>query len=119
MGRYGLFSSAPGATFVGFATAVALIPRVINPKRGAATGNDQLSVSYKISQPTQVTAKIYSTRGRLIKTLESSYLSTVGDNLLRWDGRGDDGSYANDGIYVLVIEAEGKQVQKTFVVLNK
>jgi len=92
---------------------------VINPKRGAAGGNDQLNVSYKISQPTQVTAKIYSSRGRLIKTHESSYLSSIGENLLQWDGRGDDGNFANDGIYVLVIEAEGKQVQKTFVVLNK
>jgi hypothetical protein len=119
LGRYGLFASAPQAAAVDFESSVALIPRVINPKRGAGTGNNQLNVSYKISQATQVTAKIYSRRGRLVKTLESSYLSTVGDQLLRWDGRGDDGSYADDGIYVLVIEAEGKQVQKTFVVLNK
>jgi len=120
LGRFGLFTgAAPTTASVDFASSVALIPRVINPRNAAAGGTSQLSVSYKLSQPTQVTAKIYSQSGRLIKTLESSYSSSVGDNLLQWDGRGNDGNYVDDGLYIVLVEAEGERVQKTFVVLSK
>ena len=62
---------------------------------------------------------VYSTSGRLIKTIASGSVAQVGENLLSWDGRGDNGSFAADGLYILVIEADGQRVQQTFVILNK
>ena len=81
--------------------------------------NDRLNVSFKISRPTEVVARIYDTGGRLIKTLVSGSIAEVGENLLTWDGRKDDGGFANDGLYIIVIEAEDKKAQQTFVILNK
>jgi len=117
LGRYGLFQTDVAATAVDFASSLEVIPRVISPRTGTLA--DQLSVSYKIAEPAKVTAKIYDTRGRLIKTLVDGQTSSVGGNLLTWDGRGDGGEYANDGLYILVIEAQGKKTEKTFVVLNR
>jgi len=119
LGRYGVFAGAAAVTSADFSSSVALIPRVINPRRGVAGADGQLHVAYKVATPTSVTAKIYSTGGRLVRTLAAGDLATVGDNLLQWDGRSDNGDYAADGIYVLVIEAESQQVQRTFVIVNR
>ena len=66
-----------------------------------------------------VEARIYSTAGRAVKTLRSGQLSSVGENLLRWDGRDSGGDFVADGLYIVVIEADGAKAQQTFVVLNK
>jgi flagellar hook assembly protein FlgD len=80
--------------------------------------NAELVVSFELSEPTGVDARVYNTSGRLIKTLWIGLKADVGENVIRWDGRESGGDYANDGLYVLVIEADGKKVQKTFVVVN-
>jgi hypothetical protein len=116
LGRYGLFQSDVSSASADFASSVTLTPRVISPRRGG--DNAELVVSFELSAPTDVDARVYNTSGRLIKTLWSGMRSDVGENLIRWNGRESNGDYANDGLYILVVEAEGKKVQKTFVVVN-
>jgi hypothetical protein len=116
LGRYGLFQSDVLQVSTDFASSVTLTPRVISPRRGG--DNAELVVSFELSVQTDVDARVYNTSGRLIKTLWSGMKSDVGENVIRWDGRESNGGFANDGLYVLVIEAEGKKVQKTFVVVN-
>jgi hypothetical protein len=119
LGRYAVFKSdaATETTTADFASSVSLIPRVISPRTG--NYNRELSLSFKLSEPSDVVAKIYDTRGSLIKTLVDGPTFSIGENLLHWNGRGSDGDYANEGMYIIVIEAEGKKVKQTFVVLNK
>ncbi|MCH7948681.1 MAG: Ig-like domain-containing protein [candidate division Zixibacteria bacterium] len=117
LGQYGLFESDVSQLQTDFASSVSLIPRVISPRTGNL--NTELNVSFKVAQATEVSAMVYSTSGRLIKTIASGSVAQVGENLLSWDGRGDNGSFAADGLYILVIEADGQRVQQTFVILNK
>jgi flagellar hook assembly protein FlgD len=81
--------------------------------------NQELRVAYRLATPTSVVAKIYDTRGQLVKTLMDGDVGSVGENLVSWDGRRSDGGYANDGLYILAIESDGQSVKKTFVILNR
>ena len=117
LGRFGLFESNATVASVDFAKSLVLTPRVIAPRMG---GNArELNISFALSAPQDVLVNIYDMRGRLVKSLGKDIYSGAGENLLSWDGRGQDGSYAEDGLYVLLIEAEGRKAQKTFVILNK
>ncbi|MBN1213130.1 MAG: Ig-like domain-containing protein, partial [candidate division Zixibacteria bacterium] len=120
LGRYGVFRVEAVDEEAGsydFASSISLIPRVISPRRGGV--NERLSVRFAVSEPTEVLAKIYNTDGRLIKTLIDGSVESVGQQLLEWDGKASDGDFAPDGLYIIVIEAQGKKIQKTFVILNK
>ncbi|MBN1211366.1 MAG: T9SS type A sorting domain-containing protein, partial [candidate division Zixibacteria bacterium] len=117
LGRYGLFfGPADEPADIDILASVSLIPRVIRTRGGSM--DEQLKVSFTTSRPTNVVAKIYDTNGRLIRTLADGLITDIGSQLLNWDGQRGEGGYANDGLYVLVIEAEGKKIQKTFVILN-
>jgi hypothetical protein len=118
LGRYGVFLGEPAAVdATDFASSVSLIPRVISPRRGGVNG--ELQVAYRLSTTSSVVAKVYDTRGQLVTTLMDGESGSVGENLMTWDGRRRDGGYANDGLYVLVIEVDNEIVRKTFVILNK
>jgi hypothetical protein len=117
LGRYGLFQTAEESAQVEFASSVSLIPRVISPRTGGV--DRQLQVAYRLASSTPVVAKIYDTRGQLVTTLMDGDIGSVGQNLLAWDGKRRDGGYANDGLYILAIEADGQTVRKTFVILNR
>ena len=58
LGRYGVFESETSTDLanIGLAQSVSLIPRVINPQTGDF--NKELSVSFKLSQASNVVAKI-------------------------------------------------------------
>ncbi|UCD17146.1 MAG: VCBS repeat-containing protein [Candidatus Zixiibacteriota bacterium] len=116
-GRYGVFKSSPGEVLSDLGASLSLVPRIINPSSSGV--NSRLNVSFTLSRLTDVVAKIYDTRGKLVKTLAAGYPTTVGDNIIEWDGRGNDGRVVNDGLYILYLEAEGKHFQKTFGVINK
>jgi hypothetical protein len=117
MGRYGLFRTNVTKADDSFGGSLTLIPRVISPR--TSSFDNRLNVAFSLSQPTDVTARIYDVQGRLMKTLLDGPTASVGENLLVWDGRGENGEFVNDGLYILFIEAEGKREQKTFVIMNR
>jgi hypothetical protein len=116
LGRYGVFkvnSEQQAPTLFG---SLALIPRVINPRRGGVDG--ELNISFTLSQAAGVVAKIYNMQGRLVSTVRDGAAMSGGRQLLSWDGRAGDGDYVSDGLYVVVLEAEGQTARATFVVVN-
>jgi hypothetical protein len=118
LGTYGVFvSGETQLAATDLDASLALLPRVISPRTGGVNG--QLNISFRVAEETEVVARIYDTSGRLVKTLSAGSVAQVGENLLSWDGRTDDGEYATDGLHVVVIEAAGQKAQKTFVILNK
>jgi hypothetical protein len=118
LGTYGVFASrVAGIASTDLQGSLSLLPRVISPRTGGV--NSRLSISFRVGEPTGVTARIYDTSGRLVKTLSAGSVAQIGENLLSWDGRTDHGEYATDGLHVVVIEAAGQRAQKTFVILNK
>jgi hypothetical protein len=67
---------------------------------------------FEISQPAEVSVKIFTIAGRLIRTLEGGW-TPVGYNKLFWDGRDQDGDALANGVYIYKMTAanDEKSVQ--------
>ena len=55
---------------------------------------------------------------RLIGKAAESQQPFAGTNVLRWDGRADDGQLVESNFYIVTVEGEGKLGTKTVVVKN-
>ena len=88
-------------------------PRLFYPNRGEST-----DISFRLSRGTDVTIKIYNAAGRLRRVLKNSEHLYAGTNVLRWDGRDDDGQLVVSNFYIVTVEGEGKLGTKTIVVKN-
>ena len=88
-------------------------PRLFYPNRGEST-----DISFRLPRSTDVTIKIYNAAGRLRRVLKNSEHLYAGTNVLRWDGRDDDGQLVVSNFYIVTVEGEGKLGTKTVVVKN-
>lgn len=61
--------------------------------------------------PTSARLKIFTTAGRLIKTIESPL--NIGFNQISWDGRDADGDYIANGVYFYKLIIEGNSKKET------
>lgn len=70
----------------------------------------------------EVTIKIYTVSGRLIRTIDGQYLQQPGYNYYPWDGRDTDGDILANGVYLYkIILKEGdvsKEVTEKLVILR-
>jgi len=70
--------------------------------------HDETSFAFELTQPAQVTIKIYTVAGKLIRTLRVSGAS--GYNVAEWDGRDEQGDPLSNGAYLYkVIARSGDQ----------
>jgi subtilisin family serine protease len=77
-----------------------------NPGRG------EVAVAFRTGRPGPVSARVYDTRGALVRTLAEGE-RPAGAHTLRWDGRDVRGERAASGIYFIRVEsAEGTSVRK-------
>ena len=89
-------------------------PRLFSPNRGEPT-----DISFQLSRTTDVIIKIYNEAGRLRRVLTSPEVMSAGTNVLRWDGRDDDGILVVSNFYIITVEGEGVLRTKTVVVKNR
>ena len=89
-------------------------PRLFSPNRGEST-----DISFQLSRTTDVIIKIYNEAGRLRRVLTSPQVMSAGTNVLRWDGRDDDGVLVVSNFYIITVEGEGVLRTKTVVVKNR
>ncbi len=75
---------------------------------------DECSFRFELSQDAEVSIKIYTVAGRLIKTFEPMP-GRVGYNVfpMAWDGRDDDGDSVANGVYLYKIIAKSNWDEKT------
>ena len=60
---------------------------------------------------------VFDVQGKLVADLGGEPL-TAGENVVAWGGSDQDGRRLPAGVYVLVMEAGGKQASRRFVRLN-
>jgi serine protease len=77
--------------------------------------NPSTEISYIISQPGQVTLKVYNTLGQVVRTLVDE-VKAGGTYTVRWDGRDNRGTEVSSGIYLYRIVA-GEYFQTKRVIL--
>ncbi len=82
---------------------------------------DKIYFSYELSQPAEVTIKIYTISERLIKILNeyskecSNDYSMVLFNTIEWDGRDKDGDRIAHGAYLYKVIAKAASQTKEII----
>ena len=65
--------------------------------------NPETSINYTVRNSGNVSIRIYSLQGRLVRTLFEGY-STAGDNEVRWNGRDNNGNTVSSGLYFVKVQ---------------
>ncbi|MBS4175955.1 S8 family serine peptidase [Lederbergia citrea] len=73
-------------------------PAVFSPKV-----KSKLTVSYDINKKVMITAKIYDSKNKLIKTILNNQSVSAGKRTVAWDGKNSKGKLVKDGTYKLII----------------
>lgn len=65
--------------------------------------NPETSINYTVRNSGNVSIRIYSLQGRLVRTLFEGY-STAGANEVRWNGRDNSGNTVSSGLYFVKVQ---------------
>ena len=77
--------------------------------------NPETSISYSLRSGGQVSVRIYSVNGQLVRTLRDEF-GTAGNHEVRWNGLDDRGNQVRSGIYfVNVVQGENRSQTKVVV----
>ena len=79
---------------LGGAGIIKVEPQVFAPRNG-----EQTLVSYVLDTPAEVTVRIYSSGGQLVKTLIDSVPQNAEMQEFTWDGKDQAGKFVNNGLY--------------------
>ncbi len=92
------------------ALGVALGAPAPNPTRAGT------SVAYRLPVQQAVRISVHDVRGRLVRTVVDGVMD-LGDHVMQWDGRGDDGLRAPAGMYFIQLQTtQASRVQRVVVV---
>ena len=105
-GRYAIVLDAGGGSGTGGIAALELTPRVFSPSGGFA--GTSAAISFTLARPASTTVTVFNRAGRRVRRVMSDRPLGAGANLVRWDGRNDDGGVVEDGMYLVAIEALGE-----------
>jgi len=92
---------------------------VVTPRVFSARGSfasEEAAISFTLGRPGPVTVRIYNRAGRLVREVASGQQMNPGANLVRWDGCDSDSNLAEDGLYLVVVEALGRKETRTLAV---
>ena len=79
--------------------------------------NPETMVSYTLASPSHIILRIYNIQGQLIRTLVDEDKS-AGGYTVRWNGRGDSGEMAANGVYIYRLETS-RQILSGRMILIK
>ncbi|MDZ4806583.1 MAG: two-component regulator propeller domain-containing protein [Candidatus Eisenbacteria bacterium] len=112
-GRYALFpEGSPPDGGSEFSRPI-VIPRVFTPDGGSP---GQVAISFTLGRSAEATVRVFNRAGRMVRELAHQVPMTSGINLLRWDGRDDDGTVVTDGLYFVRVESGDESRTQTLVV---
>jgi len=98
-----------------YSASDAVIPgSLLNHPNPYDPGNGNTTIAYSLSKPSNIVLRIFDLTGRLIWS--NSYASgatggRAGYNAVTWSGQSSGGTYVGNGIYIMVVFADGKKVQ--------
>jgi flagellar hook assembly protein FlgD len=76
--------------------------------------SERVNVPVSVDSPTLITADVFSISGRRVRRITDEVVE-VGEHLLNWDGRFDDGRLAPSGIYFLRVVMGSDAVTRKLV----
>ena len=115
-GTYALFEAPETGGSPGV-SEMSCQPRIISPTGGLYPGVSDMS--FKLGTAASVDVRIYGVSGNLVREIVLDRQMNSGLNMVQWDGLDRGGKVVRDGIYVVVVEADGKAANRTVGVLNR
>jgi hypothetical protein len=115
-GRYALFAGGAATTHGGGVTDLTLTPRAFSPNGNFAAR--ELAIGFTLARPGDYTVKLYNRAGRMVRSVARGSPGVAGANLVRWDGRNDDGHVVDPGLYLVTVEALGETHTQTVGVVR-
>lgn len=91
-------------------------PRVFSPF-GRSHGL-QTTLSFKLAASAPVQIKVYNLAGRLVRTVWNEPMN-AGVNAVGWDGRDYNQRVCPTGLYIIMIESNGRREHKKVMILNE
>jgi PKD repeat protein len=74
-------------------------------------------ITYQLKNPTHVVLEIFTPSGKKITTLVNQE-EPAGVHTLQWDGRNESGDKVGSGVYVVVLDADGKKLKSKVVIIK-
>jgi flagellar hook assembly protein FlgD len=95
-------------------TVLTAVATPINPFSPNGDGRkDDFFVNYTLGEAARVVFRVFGLHGAPVRTIEVGTAAVGGQSLI-WDGLGDDGRTAQNGMYFFTLEAEGASGKETF-----
>ena len=88
-----------------------LSPLVPNPTPGQAT------IRFTLPLAMSATMRIYDLGGRLVRFVGTGVLP-AGAHVVHWDGRDSEARALPNGLYLVVLEAQGRRLARRLVVVR-
>ncbi|MBN2104233.1 T9SS type A sorting domain-containing protein [bacterium] len=116
-GRYCIFENLSSNMSPDRYAGMQCQPRVFSPKGGGY--DTQTAISFPLEKPSDVTVKVYNLSGRLKKCVAENRSMNEGVNVVRWNGRDENGAVAPSGLYIVTVQTDSKVMKKTVSVVNR
>ncbi|MFQ6092747.1 MAG: FlgD immunoglobulin-like domain containing protein [bacterium] len=116
-------SDSSDGPFILSSMALDCQPRLFSPNGDGH--NDEVTISFDLTEDSDVTVKVYDLAGRLVRLLKGNERVSVSDgqNSVKWDGRDEAGHIVPNRLYIVaatITDSRGSQTRtKTVVVLSQ
>jgi hypothetical protein len=79
--------------------------------------NPRTTIAFEIAEPCDVRLAVYSTSGRLVRELVNARVD-AGRRAVVWDGVDERGGAVGSGVYLCVLEAGGRRIERKMVLMK-
>jgi len=83
-----------------------------------SVANPKTIIKYKLSEQTEVSIRIYTLTGKVVKTLIDKQTMPAGEWYVTWDGKDENGSLVDSGLYLYSLVTPTKTVIKKMLVIK-
>jgi len=111
-------TSTPTITTTPLPTATVVVPVVTNRNVFHPTQGDSFTISIKAPQNGELTVKVFSISGELVRIAYDSVARAGIWNVVGWDGKNSDGTVVASGIYFVSVRGGGIRSIKKVIVLR-
>ena len=121
-GTYGVFITLDNTLLVDSLDLGKVVcqPRIFSP---GGTGDlfefTETNIMYSLEYEEDVTARIFNLSGRLKRVLKPEHAQQIGNQMLNWDGKDENGKIVPSGLYIITLEKEDIVLRTTVGVLNR
>ena len=121
-GTYGVFVTLDNTLLVDSLDLEKVVcqPRIFSP---GGTGDlfefTETNIMYSLEYEEDVTARIFNLSGRLKRVLKPEHTQQIGNQMLNWDGKDENGKIVPSGLYIITLEKEDIVLRTTVGVLNR